>query len=215
MKGDIIVSETLGCFALEEHLIENMEDAKRFVSDEKNVVFIPSMLEQFVCPVIGNGVYNELNSAFSELPLGIDLMEAKYLSFSKLFQRTIPTSELYQEAKDSIQCWDTMQFNPSQKNNSVRQSKRITWSSPTKQHTVFGFAIWWKAELGSGTNVSISTSPFEKSTHWEQAFLPMRKPLQWNVGNKLGLQIKSDTSDLPSITWDVFHADKKIESGGL
>jgi len=215
MKGDIIVSETLGCFALEEHLIENMEDSKRFVRDEKSAVFIPSMLEQFVCPVIGNGVYNELNNAFSELPFGIDLKEAKQLSFSKLFQRTIPSSDLYKDDQDSIKCWDTIKFNSSQKNSSQRKSRRITWSSPKSNHSVYGFAIWWKAELGAGTNVSISTSPFEKPTHWEQAFLPLLKPIKWNVGNKLGLQIKSDTSDLPSITWDVYVGENKAESGGI
>jgi hypothetical protein len=30
-KGDVVVSETLGCFALEENIIDNMEEAKRFL----------------------------------------------------------------------------------------------------------------------------------------------------------------------------------------
>jgi hypothetical protein len=194
-----------------------MEDAKRFAIDE-STTFIPSNVNQFICPVIGHSTYFDLNEAFHQPPFGLQIPEAKQISFAKLFQRTIPTNDLYKDNDDAIQSWDSIIFNYGhKKNNSFRKSKRISWYpfSNSISKTLYGFALWWKAELGAGSNVFLSTSPFDSPTHWEQAFLPLLQPFQWKKGQTLGIQIHSNTNDLPSIKWDIFLGNQKVESGGI
>jgi SAM-dependent methyltransferase len=49
-KCDVLVSETLGNYALEENIIESIEDAKRFL--KPGAVIIPGKITQFIWPNI-------------------------------------------------------------------------------------------------------------------------------------------------------------------
>ena len=60
-KADIVVSETLGNYALEENLLETLVDARRWL--KKGGVLIPGRLRQYAAPVIASRLQAELGAS--------------------------------------------------------------------------------------------------------------------------------------------------------
>ncbi len=49
--------------------------------------------------------------------------------------------------------------------------------------TIYGLALWWRAELVPG--VTLSTGPLDPRTHWEQLYLPALSPIALEAGQTL------------------------------
>jgi hypothetical protein len=104
-KTDIVVSETLGSHALEENLIENMRDAKKFLSNPKkdengnliSGILIPGKLFQYIAPVTGNTCFKQLNAPWDRLNVdfGLDFEEAKLISLGNMFKRVVPPEDIW------------------------------------------------------------------------------------------------------------------------
>lgn len=182
-QADIVISETLGNYALEENIVETLEDGKRFL--KPGGVMIPGKITQFVCPVISDRLYNDID-VWPGVGFDLDFSEAREMSLHNIYVKTIKKEDLLAENK-AQRPWDTIDF--SKKNKSVRMGKEL-WKMP-KPVTVYGFALWWDSELVPG--VHLSTSPFEKPTHWEQIFLPLLLPVTLAAGSSLELRLNSDT----------------------
>ena len=182
-KADIVVSETLGNYALEENVVETMEDGKRFL--KPGGVMIPGKITQFVCPVVADRLYRDID-VWPRVGFGIDLTEAREIGMHNMYVKTVKKEDLLAD-KDAIRPWDDIDF--SLKNKSVRTGKEI-WKA-VKPMTIYGFALWWSSELVPG--VHLSTSPLEAPTHWEQIFLPMLQPVWLDAGSSVELALHSDT----------------------
>jgi protein arginine N-methyltransferase 1 len=67
--------------------------------------------------------------------------------------------------------------------------------------TVYGLALWWRAELTPG--VTLSTGPLDPRTHWEQLYLPVLAPIVLKPGQTLGARLRSTTSfdKGTNVTW--------------
>src|SRR4026208_517572 len=100
-KVDVVVSETLGNFAFEEHMIETLADAKKRFLKPQGVI-IPRSLEQFVAPVVNDRLHKEF-AAWDET--GFDLSIARTMSLNNIYVRTLRANELL-EAK----AWDSIDF---------------------------------------------------------------------------------------------------------
>jgi len=187
-KADVVVSETLGSFALEENLLENMKSARRFLRDRENSLLVPYRLRQFIAPLSGDQCFREVN-VWDHVGHGLDFSDAKAVSLSHLFQRSISVDQIWRPGPSSV-CWDELDFYR-ETNDSMRLSKPILWQI-TERVTLFGFVLWWEADLVPG--VMLSTSPFEPSTHWQQVYMPMREPLHLEKGDCLRVAIQSESS---------------------
>lgn len=179
---DVLVSETLGNYALEENILESIEDGKRFL--KKNGVIIPGKIRQFVCPVVTPRLSREID--VWETGYDIDLTEAREMSLHNMYVKTIKKEDLL-AGNNASQQFDEIDF--SKKNKSVRTGT-VSWEL-TQSVTIFGFAVWWEAELVPG--VILSTSPLQKPTHWEQIYLPLLQPIACVAKDSLHLTIDSDT----------------------
>ncbi len=182
-KADVLVSETLGNYALEENILESMEDAKRFL--KPNGVLIPSRIDQYVCPVTSDRVYKTID-VWPQVGFDLKFDEAREISLHNMYVKTVKKEDLLAE-KDAVRRWDTVDF--SKKNQSVRTAN-IRWTL-SKAVTLYGFALWWTAELAKG--VELSTSPTSPATHWEQIFLPLLTPVAVTSGSIVELTVTSDT----------------------
>ncbi|EKD64035.1 MAG: hypothetical protein ACD_51C00094G0001, partial [uncultured bacterium] len=180
VKTDIVVSETLGNFAYEEHIIEVMNDAKRFL--KKGGVVIPQKLTYFVAPVLSARVFDEIN-VWNEVGYGVNFSKIKEVACSSMYVKTVKGDEVM---GDGV-VWDEVDFRV--KNKSVRSGSGSF--KIAKDAKIYGFVLWWDCELVPG--VKISTSPFAKATHWEQIFLPLKKPIVAKKGETVSVEIKSDT----------------------
>ncbi len=185
-RGDIVVSETLGNYALEEFLIETMNDAAaRHL--KPNGVLIPRAIEQFACPVVAPRVFEEL-SVWDGVEDGLDFGPARVMSLNNVYVRSFPAHELL-DAGAAARCWDRIDLTA---RNRLSRKGSIAWQV-NRAVTVFGLAVWWRAELSD--RVSLSTSPLAPATHWEQLYFPALEPLQLEPGEQLAAELRSRSSE--------------------
>lgn len=201
-KADIVVSETLGNFAIEEGIIETMNDARRFL--KPGGVLLPQSLTQFVAPVVTDRLWKEVAS-LRRIGFGLQFSRAEEISLNNIYVRTVRSSDLLKQ-KGAVQVWDRIDFR--RKNESVR-SAAVRWPI-ARPVTVYGFAVWWECGLIPG--VSLSTSPSAPPTHWEQIFLPVLEPFSLIKGEILELRLHVDARREVriNVAWDV----RRLTSNG-
>ncbi len=199
---DVLVSETLGNYALEENIIETIEDGKRFL--KPGGIIIPGSITQFVCPVSSMRLMKDVD-VWTDVGFDLAFDEARDISMNNMYVKTVRPDDLL---PGGTQQWDIIDF--SKKNKSVR-TKTLTWQGPAMIH---GFALWWDAELVPG--VHLSTAPDKPATHWEQIFLPLLESVTLKEDEHAELTITSDSRyDVKiNLSWNlrVFNAASKAVS---
>ena len=194
-RADIVISETLGNFALEEHILENLRDAKRFLKQDG--VMIPQKIRQYVVPVTSDTIFREVQ-AWNDVDAKINFAAAKEMSVNNLYVRTVAGKDLY-SGPDAMQQWDTIDLLGNEKS---KRAGDVSWTVNAPE-TIHGFCLFWECDLLPG--VTLSTSPSAPLTHWEQLFLPVPQPIALKKGESLSLTIQSDSSYNVGINvmWDV------------
>lgn len=187
-KVDVVVSETLGNYALEENLLETLNDARRYL--KKNGVMIPCGLQQFVAPVLTPRLQAEID-IWPQVGFGLDLTAARTMSLNNMYVRAVQPADLGGSAEHG-KCWDRLRFAADADAAASLRRESVHWSGKALAgETIHGYALWWLAELVPG--VTISTSPFEQATHWEQIYLPLLQPLTLEPADTLECTLTSDT----------------------
>jgi len=191
-KADVVVSETLGNFALEEGIIETLNDARRFLKPSGTV--IPASLTQWVAPVISPRLWKEITS-WDRVGAGIDFSLAREISCNNIYVRSIRPAEM---PKGSAQKWDTLDF---RKQNDPLRSATLNWKGIGK--TVYGFALWWEVSLVPG--ITLSTASSAPRTHWEQIYMPVLEPIRLKKGESLELRLSVDSRQEVriNVAWDI------------
>jgi precorrin-6B methylase 2 len=185
-RGDIVVSETLGNYALEEFMVETMNDA-RARHLKPGGVLIPGAIEQFVCPVIAPRLFDEL-TVWNGVGHGLDFSIARDMSLNNAYVRKFAPRELWGEGREAV-AWDKLDF--TQRNRMSRKGV-VTWKAAQKT-TVYGLALWWTAHLTP--RVPLSTSPLGPATHWEQLYFPALEPMTVERGEQLSADLRSHSSE--------------------
>jgi len=182
-KGDVIISETLGNYALEEGIIGTMNGAREHL--KKGGTLIPSSLRQFACPVTSPRLQKEID--VWKVGYGLDMEAARAISLQNMYVKTVQKTDLLDGGK-AAKVWDEIDF--TEENSNVREAI-IHWKI-RKKTTVHGIALWWESILARG--VKLSTSPLAKPTHWEQIYLPLIESAICAAGDVLRITMSSDTS---------------------
>jgi protein arginine N-methyltransferase 1 len=185
-RGDIVVSETLGNYALEEFMVETMNDA-RARHLKPGGTLIPGALEQFVCPVIAPRVFDEL-TVWNGVGNGLDFSIARDMSLNNAYVRKFAPRELWGEGRAAV-AWDKLDFSL---RNRMSRKGVVTWKAAQKT-TVYGLALWWTAHLTP--RVPLSTSPLGPATHWEQLYFPALEPMTVERGEQLSADLRSHSSE--------------------
>jgi protein arginine N-methyltransferase 1 len=205
LEADVIVSETLGNYALEENIIATLADARRrFLKRGGKVV--PKAISQFVAPVVGDRVDGELR-AWRRVGWNIDYASAERMSLNNAYVRLLKPSELL--TRGTMQ-WDRIDL--TQETRSARKGN-TEWRI-RESKTVYGLALWWTAELAA--EIALSTAPEAPRTHWEQLYLPLLEPIKAKSGERLRAVLRSNSSEKEGthLAWQVTHsdADSKVVS---
>lgn len=195
-KVDVVVSETLGNYALEEHIIETLADAKKRFLKPKGIM-IPRRIEQLVAPVISDRIPREFDAWDAT---GFDLGVAKAMSLNNIYVRTLKPQELL-----AAQTWDEVELGTDAR--SARKGE-ASWKLE-RAAAIHGFATWWKAELAPG--VWLSTAPDAPRTHWEQLYIPLLAPIEAKAAETVAVSLRSRTSAEGGthVAWAAIHRDAK------
>lgn len=202
-RADVVISETLGNYALEEGLLETLVDARRFL--KPGGVLIPASLSQFVAPVTSPRLQQEID-VFARAARGIDLGPAREVALNNMYVKSVRAGELADPRQ-----WDRIAFTVEGKPPSSVRKGAARWPDLAGA-TVHGFALWWQVELVDG--VSLSTSPMAPPTHWEQVYLPLLEPVAPQPGQELDLALTSDTRNGMRLVWEtrVMQGGKPVSS---
>lgn len=192
-RADVLLSETLGSFGIDENTILFTNDARnRFLKEDG--LIIPQSLKLYVAPVEDKKTYEKLDF-WRNIP-DIDFTPAFDLFSRKIMVEFINKNGLL-SASTQIADFDFTQ-NISDKFNARNYIKII------KTGTIHGVAGWFKVELCEG--VEIDTAPSCPQTHWKQAFFPFKNSIDVINGDVLdwsvNVQEKLENSDDTQISYE-------------
>ncbi len=201
-RVDLVVSETLGNYPLEEDIVATLKDAKKRHLKAGGKM-IPSRVRQFVAPVVSDRMHREL-VAWDDVGYGLQFAPARTMSMHNISERTLGLPELLDGGRSAVQ-WDEIDLTALPPSN--RKGETVyALKSPA---TIYGFAIWWIADLAGG--VVMSTAPDAPKTHWEQLYLPLLEPIAAKAGEKVSIALRSRTTPEKGTTlaWTATHMDGK------
>ena len=160
--ADVLLSETLGSFGVEENTLDFTKDARRLLKPDARM--IPRALRLWLVPA----EHPEPRLGFWRDVRGIDFSPALDEVVSRMSQvdLTIPSlmarPQVFQDvdlrAHDRVEVEDTLRF------------------PVLRPGTIHGVGGWFQVSLCEG--VTFSTGPEAPPTHWRQAFFPLREPVE-------------------------------------
>ncbi len=171
-KADVLLSETLGSFALEENTLTFSIDArKRFLKPGGRM--LPEALQLWLAPVELPETYKKME--FWKDVCGFDFSPARDEMTRKLLvEDVLPEHLLGQPAPSATLDLRTVE------EASLRHTVAFVVN---RTGTLHGLGGWFEARLSP--SVTFDTAPGSPPTHWRQAFLPLKEPLQVKAGDSL------------------------------
>jgi protein arginine N-methyltransferase 1 len=202
-QADVVISETLGNYALEENILDTLADALDRMLKPGGTV-IPSRIRQFACPVTSPRFAREMDM-WRDVGHGLDMEPARAMSVNNVYVRSIEPADLLDAGRAARQ-WDDIDLTKPQK--SARKGE-MTWLV-ANDCWIYGFAYWWTASLVD--DLEISTAPSAAPTHWEQLYFPLGEPIPAKTGERVLLSLRSRSSEEGGthLAWTAVHSD----SGG-
>ena len=175
-KADVLVSETLGSFAIDENLLQFMPDARRRFLKPGGCM-LPSALRLYAAPVDAPQAWNKID--FWRQPQGgIDFSPAFELFSRKILIESIEPAQLLSEAAEletvDLVAWDDSAY------------QWRGYFPIQRKGVIHGMTGWFEAELAGKW---LTTAPGRPATHWKQAFFPFREPIHVIRGDVLDWQI--------------------------
>lgn len=200
-RVDVVVSETLGNYALEENIVATLADAQRRHLKDGGLI-LPERIRQFAVPVVSDRIHREL-TVWDEVGFGLDLSAARTMSLNNVYVRSFAADELL-ETGAAAKVWDTVVLGSDARG---ARKGEAAWKVDAAK-TVYGFAYWWEADLVAG--VTLSTAPGAPKTHWEQLYFPLLKPLALEAGESVLATLRSRSSEETGthLAWTAVHFDR-------
>ena len=192
-KVDVIVSETLGSFGVDENTLEFVIDArKRFLKEGGKI--IPEEITVFIEPVESDECNQKLE--FWRNIAGIDFAPAHHVFSQKMMVEKLQNKNIL--AHGDPFC--SIDFNTI--DDAALMS--TTYHVIEKRGTIHGFAGWFDLQLSE--NVQLSTAADRPTTHWKQAFFPITEKVSVVPNDVVEIQMlvkpKSEASDSTFIKYD-------------
>lgn len=189
---DLVVAEVLGNFALEEGLVETLNDARRFL--KPGGTLLPCGLRQYVAPVGSHRLQKDID-VWPQVGFDIKLAAAREVSLNNMYVRSLRPDDLGGETRE----WDRITFSATGKPASSRRGSTVHWEVGKAAKPIHGFALWWVCELAP--DIELSTAPDAQPTHWEQIYLPLTEALAPRSGDRIELDLRSDTENDVRLRW--------------
>lgn len=192
VQADVIVSETLGSFGVDENTLEFMVDARdRFL--KPGGMLIPQGLNLILAPVESRKIHDKMN--FWRQINGIDFSPALEVFGRKLMVESILPQQLLAEPIR----FDSIDF---RKETRLQSEGKILFDFRRKG-TVHGVGGWFELQLTD--DIHLNTGPGKPETHWKQAFFPILDLIQVIESDKMELTMsilpKEDGSDNTVISY--------------
>jgi SAM-dependent methyltransferase len=192
-RADVIVSEILGSFGLDENVLRfNLDARKRFLKPGGRL--LPSALDLFLVPVESETLWKRAGvGLMSEDFYGLDFSTVRRDAASHRHNMDCSrgVAGLASPARiaqiDFIEVADTPP---------VYRTTYVV-EKPGRLHGLVGY---FRATLAPG--IVLSTAPENEPTHWKQTFFPLENEVEVHAGDEIRCQITSiPYNDLSCWEW--------------
>ena len=183
-RANVLISETLGSFGIDENTLQFTIDARdRLLLDDAKM--IPQSLELFVAPVNDKPVYEKLD--FWRHIQDVDFTPAFDLFSKKIMVESVNPGGLLTAPVLFGQIDLATITEPT-----FQARQYIPVEKPGFIHGVAG---WFNVKLCEG--IEINTAPDQAQTHWKQAFFPFQSAIEVIKGDMLdwGVSVGSKQQD--------------------
>jgi SAM-dependent methyltransferase len=192
-KVDVIISELIGMFAIDEEMLDILIDARnRFLKNHG--LIIPSCVDVFVVAIESPKTFDQCFLRLNDI-FGLDFSIANALAAKNMFVTDLPEQDIRYLSKGThllridldafalpvVECHGTIQI--------------------TQTGIFHGLAGYWEAGLSG--DVYLSTDPMgaHHKTHWLNAFFPAREPLAVKLGDTAEFSFRLETHG-NGMTWN-------------
>jgi len=190
---DVLVSETLGSFGVEENTLPFTIDARRRLLKPGGAI-VPRRLRVFLAPCEDRKSWSKLD--FWRDVGGIDFAPAVDEILGRMTLADVRPKQLLGGEQLFADLDLTTLESP--------DLGATVLCAIDRPGVVHGLAGWFEAELSDG--VTIVTAPGAPATHWRQAFFPIREPVTVTRGDRmevtLSVRPKGPRSDDTVISYD-------------
>jgi hypothetical protein len=172
-RVDVIVTETIGNFGLEEGILMWISDAReRFLKPDG--VIIPRSMDVFLAPIEHATMYKKIESWDTAIP-GFDFSAARAMAASNLHWTALNSENLL-GAPAALLSIDLLAM-------TVEQVAGTAVIDIQRDGTMHGLGGWFRSELAAG--VELTNAPPLRTPSWTHAVLPAERPVAVRRGDRV------------------------------
>lgn len=178
-KANVLITETLGNFGLEEQIAGLTLDAReRYLTPD--AILIPRRVLLHAVPVELPDNYERHIDWWSESRYGVDLKPLRTFASNTIYDADVSERAHLAEPAAIID----VDLTTLETSDAAGQAR----FKATRDGTMHGFAGWFAATLAPGIVIA---NPAPHDTHWQQAFLPLEQPVALKRGDEVDLELQT------------------------
>lgn len=186
-RADVLITEVLGMFGINEQILGLTVDARRRLLRE-GAAIIPRHIALFAVPVEAPDAYDRYVRFWTETRYGIDFTPVRTFASNDVYATDLAETA-HLAAPLSIIESDLSTIETADAGGSV------TFTT-SRDGVLHGFGGWFRATLAEGVELSNAAVG---ATHWQQSFLPLETPVSVARGDEITLALQ--THDGHSWRW--------------
>lgn len=176
---DVIVTETIGNFGLDEGILGSLIDVRtRFLKPGGQI--IPRTLALWAVPVELPQIYQSLEIWTDDL-YGLDSTAVRSLASNNLHWVDLPVESLLGEPRLLNHLELATVVSPDVRGQAV--------FTVTRDGTLHGIAGWFVSQVA--IDVSLTNAPPMEAPSWRQAFFPLPRPIQLRAADQARVDLRS------------------------
>ncbi|MFH1441170.1 MAG: 50S ribosomal protein L11 methyltransferase [Candidatus Omnitrophota bacterium] len=180
-KVDVVISEILGNFGIEENVHKFTIDArKRFL--KPGGMLMPCWLDLYLVPVESKTIWEENIEIWNNNFFGFNLFPIRNYAISQRYLTDCPGKDRFLSKPALISHSNFYEIDTMP---SIFEAKFII----NKTGGFQGWLGYFKAGLSK--NIILSTDPKESVTHWKQVFFPIANTVRVKSGDEVYVKIKA------------------------
>ena len=185
-RADWLLVEWLGPMGLNEWPLASLADSvRRFL--RPGGATIPARVDHYVAPVEAGAAWEETVGFWSGARYGLDLRLGKALAVRRAHPVGIPPDALLAPAAR----WLSLNLRSLDREEPLpAEGGEASFDLP-RDGLFHGLACWFEADLGA--RVRLTNAPGAPPTHWNQAFLPLPRPVRTRAGDRLEVRLGACT----------------------
>jgi hypothetical protein len=177
-RANLLVTETLGAFGLNEQILSSVIDARaRLLTADAAI--IPRSIDLYLVPVDDASIYERRVNWWNGKPYGFDFSPLSVFASNIVFIGSVGSASFLAQPERIIAADLTTIA-------TADVSGRAHFPT-TRAGKLHGFAGWFRATLADGIELSNAA----RGSHWEHVFLPLQSPIDVEQGTPIDVELQS------------------------